>query len=101
MRIVWDRAKSAANQRKHDVSFEDASRLLAREGGFLEIYDDLHSVREDRFIAIGWVRRRLIVVVFAEPDDDELRIISARVATKAEQRIYEDYEEARFRGSDS
>jgi uncharacterized DUF497 family protein len=43
-------------------------------------------------------KRRLIVVVYTEPDDDELRIISARVATKAEWHLYETYEKEQFRG---
>ena len=101
MRIVWDPAKGATNLRKHDVSFEDAAKLLACQGGFLGIYDDLHSTYEDRFVAIGWARRRLIVVSYAEPDEDELRIISARVDTKAEREFYEDHEKARFPERDS
>ena len=92
MRIVWDPVKSASNLRKHDVSFEEAAKLLARERGFLEFYDDFHSVFEDRFIAIGWVGRRLVLVVYTEPDDNEWRIISARLATKAERDLYEAYE---------
>jgi uncharacterized DUF497 family protein len=54
VRIVWDPAKSDANLCKHDVSFEEAAKLLDRESGFLGMYDERHSVYEDRFIAIGW-----------------------------------------------
>lgn len=96
MRIMWDPGKSAANLEKHGVSFEEADKLLGREAGFLVLYDEIHSCDEDRFIAVGRVRHRVIVVVFSEPDDDELRIISARVATTAERGLYEKYEKEHF-----
>jgi uncharacterized DUF497 family protein len=98
LRIEWDHAKSDANEAKHGVRFEDAAELLSSEAGFLEIYDEDHSDDEDRFIAIGPVGGRLIVVAYAERDDDVLRVISARMATKVERGMYEDFENARFRG---
>jgi uncharacterized DUF497 family protein len=97
VRIEWDPAKSAANLRKHGVSFEEAAELLASHTGFLGIYDEAHSEDEDRFIAIGWIDTRLIVVIYTEPEDQVARIISARKATKIERGRYEDFEEARFR----
>lgn len=57
----------------------------------LEIYDREHSVDEDRFIAIGRVGSAVLVVVFTEPGDDVVRIVSAREATKAECVLYESY----------
>ena len=98
MRIEWDHTKSAANQPKHGVRFEEAAELLASETGFLGIYDEEHSDEEDRFVAIGPVGGRLIVVAYTERDDDVLRVISARMATKVERGMYEDFEKARFRG---
>ena len=98
MRIEWDPANSAANVRKHGVSFEEAAELFASETGFLGIYDEYHSDDEDRFIAIGPVGGVLIVVIYTEPDDDLLRVISARTAKKAERGMYEDFEKTRFRG---
>ena len=98
MRIEWDQAKSDANEAKHGVRFQEAAELLSSDAGFLGIYDEDHSGDEDRFIALGWVGHRLIVVIYAEPGDDVLRIISARRATKMERGLYEDYEKARFRG---
>ena len=43
---------------------------------------------EDRFIAIGPIERGLIVVVFTELENDIIRIIGARMATKVEQTLY-------------
>jgi uncharacterized DUF497 family protein len=97
MPIDWDSTKSAANLKKHGVSFEDAANLLASDVDYLEIYDEQHSEDEDRFIAIGPSSRGVIVVVYTERDDNSVRIISARVATKAERERYEEHEKARTR----
>jgi uncharacterized DUF497 family protein len=57
VRIVWDEAKNLANQRKHGVSFEEASKLFTSRVGYLEVFDEAHSDVEDRFIAIGPISR--------------------------------------------
>ena len=91
MKVEWDEAKDLANQRKHGVSFEEASRLFTSGADYLEIFDDVHSVLEDRFIAIGPIRRGLILVIWTERDEDIVRIISARWATPREQNMYDEY----------
>lgn len=89
----WDPEKAAANREKHGVSFEEASELLRGEADHLEIFDDAgHD--EDRFIAIGPIRRGVIVVVYAERVEDELRIISARMATPREADLFRDYRDS-------
>ena len=50
-------------------------------------FDDEHSQDEDRFIAIGPIARGVVLVVYTEPSEGVLRIISARGATKAEARL--------------
>lgn len=97
MRIEWDPVKSAANVRKHGLSFEMAAELLTSGIDYLEIYDEKHSDDEDRFIAVGPVARGVIVVAYTERDDDLVRIISARMATQNERGHYEEYEKARRR----
>ena len=89
--MEWDEAKDLANQRKHGVSFEEASRLFTSGADYLEIFDDVHSVLEDRFIAIGPIQRGLILVIWTERDEDIVRIISARWATPREQNMYDEY----------
>jgi uncharacterized protein len=91
MRFEWDEIKNATNQRKHQLSFETAA----------SVFDDpLHVSRADRiengeqrWQTIGLVSGVAIVVVahtWREADDDEVvRIISARKATRQERRNYE------------
>ncbi len=84
----WDASKAKQNRKKHGVSFEEASSVfldpLART-----IHDPLHSEDEDRFINLGESRlQRLLVVVFTDRGN-EIRIISARLATRRERHDYE------------
>jgi len=88
VKVSWDDAKNRANQREHGVSFEEASELFRSGRDYFEIFDDAHSVGEDRFIAIGPIRRGLVLVVWTERDEETIRIISARWATKREQALY-------------
>ena len=88
MRVEWDRAKDRANQRKHGLSYSEAATLFQSGVEYFEIYDEAHSIEEDRFIAIGPIRRGLIVVVWTEPMEGRLRMISARFATKHETDLY-------------
>jgi uncharacterized DUF497 family protein len=85
VKVSWDDAKNVANQRRHGVSFEEASELFTSGVDYLEIFDADHSVEEDRFIAIGPIRRGLILIVWTERDEETIRLISARWATKSEQ----------------
>ena len=95
MRFVWDPGKDRTNRAKHGLSFEEATELFKSGVEYLEIYDEQHSDEEDRFIAIGPIKRGLIVVVYAERDEDILRLLSARMATKKERRHFE----ARMKGA--
>lgn len=90
VRFEWDRGKNEANQKKHGLSFEEAKELFASDD-YLEIYDEEHSVDEDRFIAIGAIRVGDVVVVFTEREEDIVRILSARRATKKEARLFHQY----------
>ena len=95
MRFEWDPAKNLANQRKHNVSFEEAAELFTSGQDYLEIFDEPHSDQEDRFIAIGLIRRGIVLVAWTERDEDVIRIISARCATSREERMYREYLEQR------
>lgn len=78
MRITWDEAKNTANRKKHGVSFEEAQELILSDGLHLVIFDEEHSLEEDRFISIGPIRRGMVLVVWTERDVDWVRVISAR-----------------------
>ena len=88
VRVIWDETKSRTNRKKHGISFEEASALFYRGDDYLEIFDDAHSDEEDRFIAIGPIKRGLVLVVYTERDEDTVCIISARWATKNEAELY-------------
>lgn len=89
--IQWDPVKNQANIKKHGLSFEEATELFELpEHLVLEIYDFEHSTTEDRIISIRPIHRGVIVVVSVERNDgDILRLISARFATRTEQKRYE------------
>ena len=91
MKVEWDQAKNLANQRKHGVSFEEASELFRSGVDYLEVFDDAHSDVEDRFIAVGPIRRGLVLIVWTERAEEIIRIIGARWATKSEQGLYDSY----------
>lgn len=88
MRFEWDESKNLANQKKHGVSFEEASEVFGDDVDALEIFDEQHSDVEDRFISIGPIKRGLVLVVWTERDGDTIRIISARWATTRESQRY-------------
>ena len=93
MRFEWDPHKERQNVAKHGVSFKEAKALFTSKVDFLEIYDAEHSDEEDRFIAIGPIRRGLVLVVFTERTEDTIRIISARWASNTERALYLQYME--------
>jgi uncharacterized DUF497 family protein len=84
MNFEWDHQKSKSNLAKHGITFEEASKLFLGRTDFVEIFDDSHSVDEDRFIAIGPIAKGMVVVVYIEKSLDLIRIISARKATRKE-----------------
>ncbi len=88
MRFDWDPEKEKANLEKHGISFPEATELFSSGADYLEIYDEDHSQNEDRFIAIGPVAGRIVLVVYTERPDETNRMISARPATRREIRLY-------------
>ena len=88
VRVTWDEAKNLGNKRKHGISFDEAAELFTSSTEYLEIFDYEHSDLEDRFLAIGPVRRGLVLVVWTERDENVARVISARWATRRERALY-------------
>lgn len=87
LEFEWDRRKAALNNRKHGVSFEEAATAFG-DPRSLTVPDPEHSRDEDRFVLLGVsYQGRLLVVVHTERGDN-LRIISARRATKRERQQY-------------
>ena len=89
-RFDWDQAKAKSNIKKHGVSFEEA-RSVFYDDFAVQFFDD-GSSEEVRFLLLGMSNEsRILMIVHCERGDDgeELRIISARKATKSEQQYYQ------------
>lgn len=88
MKFEWDQSKAASNLKKHGVSFEEARTVF--DNPLAVIFDDeAHSVDEQREIIIGHSRQnRLLLIAFTERSGN-VRIISARLATRNEREDYE------------
>ncbi|MBI5074451.1 MAG: BrnT family toxin [Nitrospirae bacterium] len=89
IRFDWNNEKNIANHRKHGISFEEAQTVFVDENALM-IHDPDHSGDEDRFILLGLSASiRLMVVCHCyRESDDVIRIISARKATRTEQKRY-------------
>lgn len=89
MKFAWDSEKDESNLKKHGVSFEEASTVFG-DPLSLTIHDPIHSDDEDRFIIMGMSSgMRFLAVCHVCHDENHVRIISARLATKQERRNYE------------
>lgn len=91
MLFEWDEEKAKKNFHDHGVSF-DVAKLVFNDPYHIELYDEEHSINEDRYIAIGYVENVLFVVfTIREYNKEEvIRLISARVLTPQERRDYYD-----------
>ena len=89
MNFEWDENKAATNQQKHGITFQEAATVFQDEDA-LQIFDPDHSEAEDRFILLGMSSILRILVVFHcyRANDDVIRIISARKATRNESSTY-------------
>jgi len=87
MYFEWDENKNRANIRKHGIDFNDAIDIFNHP--VLTMADAREDYGEERWLALGWLKSIVGVVVYVERADDALRIISARKATKSEVKRYE------------
>ncbi len=85
MKFEWDKKKNQLNYEKHGLSFEDAELVLASKTITFE--DDREDYGEERFITLGELKSRVIVVVHTQRNF-VTRIISMRKANEREKKIY-------------
>ena len=90
--FAWDDAKALANLAKHGVNFE-AARAVFRDTFAIEWADDAQDDPEPRFVTVGMVENRLLLVAYTLRGD-VVRIISARLAEAYERRRYHDENQA-------
>ena len=90
MRIEWDPAKSEGNKAKHGIEFERAQ--LVFDDPLCVTFPGRVVDGEERWHAIGLIAKIVIVVVVhtyhTEGDEEVIRIISARRATRRERELY-------------
>ncbi len=89
MKFEWDHKKAVSNQKKHGVSFPEASTVF---GDTLAItFDDPdHSVDEERYLTFGLSNAGRLLVVSHTPRGDRTRISHAREVRRMERTIYEE-----------
>jgi len=86
MKFEWNESKNKLNFKKHSITFEDAKVVF--DSPLLTLLDNREDYGEDRWIGIGMIKSIVIVVTFTERNDDTIRIISARKATRNEKENY-------------
>jgi uncharacterized DUF497 family protein len=89
----WNPDKAQQNLKKHRVSFERATTIF-RDPAMVSVFDEEHSEDEERWVTLGKSDQGEILVVihtFREVtvNSADVRIISARGATKRERQTYE------------
>ena len=89
MTYEWDPVKATANVKEHHVTFEEGASVFL-DPSALTFWDPDHSEEEDREITIGRSARQRVLFVAHTARESRVRIISARRATRQEQRQYEE-----------
>jgi len=93
MKFEWDRNKESINIQKHGITFEQASYVFT-DPFALNRYDEEHSEDEERWVLLGKSFNTTILLVahtFRDNNGKEfVRIISARKATKKEEKAYKE-----------
>jgi len=88
VQINWNPDKAAVNLDKHRVDFQDAATVFSDPLSVTFPSED-HSEHEARFLTIGESTKEELLVIAHTEEDDIIRIISARRATRQERRFYE------------
>jgi uncharacterized DUF497 family protein len=83
MKIEWDPKKNESNICKRGIDFSDAHELFEQD--LFVISDDRKNYGEKRYIGMGYIQNRLMVVVFTKRRINTIRIISLRKANRREQ----------------
>lgn len=87
----WDDEKSRSNEHKHGVTFEEASTIFG-DPLSVTIEDPPHSLREPRWVTLGYSAKQRLLVVIHTQRGSRIRLISARMATRSERTTYEEGE---------
>ena len=91
LQFEWDPEKAQRNLGKHKVSFEEASTVFD-DPLFITFLDEEHSIDEERYITLGLSRNNNLLLIAHTDREGTIRMISARKATRNEQRFYQEAE---------
>ncbi len=93
LQFEWDENKNTINKKKHGISYEEAETAFYDDQAVV-LPDPQHSQDEERFILLGFsaMARLLMVCHCIRGEDDIIRIISARKATRIETEQYTEME---------
>jgi uncharacterized DUF497 family protein len=89
MEFEWDERKATTNAKKHSVSFHEAATVFGDPMAFT-FHDPEHSENEYRFLTFGLSQSNRLLVVAHTGRSRKVRIITARLMTKHERKIYEE-----------
>ncbi len=87
IKFEWDKTKNILNIKKHGIDFNEAATVFLDDEALL-IEDEKHSGEEDRFVLLGFSQKANLLIVCH--NEEVIRIISARKATKNETKQYFD-----------
>ena len=87
MKYEWDEAEEPKEPSKHGLSFEDAERAIS--GPCITFEDGRFDYRETRFVTLGLLAGRLVVIAHS-PRSEGMRIISMRKGNRREQETYQE-----------
>jgi uncharacterized DUF497 family protein len=88
VQFEWDERKRRLNIQKHGIDFLDAVEIF--QGPMLVSLDKRNDYGEDRYVGIGFIRAKVVVVVFTEKHPEIIRLISVRKATKHEEERFKE-----------
>lgn len=88
LKVEWDPAKAESNLRKHGVTFEEAATVLG-DPLSITLDDPDHSESEPRFLLVGRAATGRLLIVAITERGEAVRVISARLMTPRERRVYE------------
>lgn len=89
MEFEWEARKAAANVKKHDVTFHEAATIFG-DPLAITFVDPDHCAGENRYLTFGLSRQERLLVVSHTERGHHTRIISARLMTRNERKIYEE-----------
>ena len=89
MDFKWDESKNKTNIAKRDLDFADAWQIF--DAPMLVRIDNRKDYGEKRFVGIGFLKNLVVGIVFTEPNEQTIRVISLRKALKYEREQFEKY----------